>query len=151
VVNDAAAAEVPADAVQEGGDTPAARRGTFLDLALCLAGGLNDAGLATLFKTAALGLPVGSLQLLTKARTSAATCTLWAKVSLALTPSQECPVLSTIRTAWQDKDSGVQKKSYKVVAYLCESRPDFIRAHLQVCCYHVFNCNHQIGFWYIAA
>lgn len=32
----------------------------------------------------------------------------------------------------QDKDSGVQKKSYKVVAYLCESRPDFVRANLQV-------------------
>ena len=60
VVNDAAAPAVPADALQEGGDTPAARRGTFLDLALCLAGGLSDAGLATLFKTAALGLPVGS-------------------------------------------------------------------------------------------
>jgi hypothetical protein len=32
----------------------------------------------------------------------------------------------------QDKDSGVQKKSYKVVAYLCGSRPGFIRANLQV-------------------
>ena len=60
VVNDAAAAEAPADTVREGGDTPAARRGTFLDLALCLAGGLHDSGLATLFKTAALGLPVGA-------------------------------------------------------------------------------------------
>ena len=58
VVGDAAAAEAPADAVVEGGDTPPARRGTFLDLALCLAGGLQDAGLATLFKTAAIGLPV---------------------------------------------------------------------------------------------
>jgi hypothetical protein len=36
-------------------------------------------------------------------------------------------------SCWQDKDSGVQKKSYKVVAYLCESRPGFIRANLQVC------------------
>lgn len=35
--------------------------------------------------------------------------------------------------ALQDKDSGVQKKSYKVVAYLCGSRPSFIRANLQVC------------------
>lgn len=61
VVSDAAAAEAPADTVREGGDTPAARRGTFLDLALCLAGGLHDMGLATLFKTAALGLPVGAL------------------------------------------------------------------------------------------
>jgi hypothetical protein len=59
VVNDAAAAGAAADTVREGGDTPAARRGTFLDLALCLAGGLHDSGLATLFKTAALGLPVG--------------------------------------------------------------------------------------------
>ncbi len=58
VVNDAAADEAPADAVREGGDVPGARRGTFLDLALCLAGGLQDAGLSTLFKTAALGLPV---------------------------------------------------------------------------------------------
>lgn len=61
VVNDAAAAEAPADTVWEGGATPSARRGTFLDLALCLAGGLHDTGLATLFKTAALGLPVGAL------------------------------------------------------------------------------------------
>jgi hypothetical protein len=59
VVSDAAAAEAAADTVRGGGDTPAARRGTFLDLALCLAGGLHDSGLATLFKTAALGLPVG--------------------------------------------------------------------------------------------
>ena len=27
----------------------------------------------------------------------------------------------------------MQKKSYKVVAYLCGSRPGFIRANLQVC------------------
>ena len=32
----------------------------------------------------------------------------------------------------QDKDSGVQKKSYKVVAYLCESRTEFLEANLQV-------------------
>ncbi len=41
--------------------------------------------------------------------------------------SQICAVLTL-----QDKDNGVQKKSYKVVAYLCESRPEFVKAHLQV-------------------
>lgn len=41
----------------------------------------------------------------------------------------------------QEKDNGVQKKSYKVVAYLCESRPEFVKANLQVqcleCCFRV--------------
>lgn len=32
----------------------------------------------------------------------------------------------------QDKDASVQKKSYKVVAYLAEMRHDFMEAHLQV-------------------
>lgn len=43
-------------------------------------------------------------------------------------------MLSQIWAFWtlQDKDNGVQKKSYKVVAYLCESRPEFVKAHLQV-------------------
>lgn len=40
---------------------------------------------------------------------------------------------TVVCAALQDKDSGVQKKSYKVVAYLCGSRPSFIRANLQVC------------------
>lgn len=40
---------------------------------------------------------------------------------------------TVLHAALQDKDSGVQKKSYKVVAYLCGSRPSFIRANLQVC------------------
>ena len=58
VVHDAAQPEAPADAITEGGDTPSARRATFLDLSLCLAGGLGNAGLTTLFKTASLGLMV---------------------------------------------------------------------------------------------
>lgn len=39
------------------------RRGTFTDLALCLAGGLDDAALSSLFKTAAVGLQVNSRSL----------------------------------------------------------------------------------------
>lgn len=46
----------------EGGEDPEARRGTFTDLALCLAGGLADAKLSTLFKAASSGMGV-SLQM----------------------------------------------------------------------------------------
>lgn len=61
--------EAAADAMSEGkgggkgGAVTAAsseRRGTFTDLALCLAGGLDDAALSSLFKTAAVGLQVNS-------------------------------------------------------------------------------------------
>lgn len=31
----------------------------------------------------------------------------------------------------QEKDPAVQKKAYKVLAYVCEHRPDFLAAHFQ--------------------
>lgn len=31
----------------------------------------------------------------------------------------------------QEKEAAVQKKSYKVLAYLCEARPDFLQPHFQ--------------------
>ena len=40
----------------EGGDTDTERRCTFLELALALAGGLDAAGLQTLYKAAAPGM-----------------------------------------------------------------------------------------------
>ncbi len=63
VVNDAADGGMSTGGSTEGGDTPAARRGTFTDLALCLAGGLDAAALFSLFKTAAVGLKVRSRRL----------------------------------------------------------------------------------------
>lgn len=31
----------------------------------------------------------------------------------------------------QEREASVQKRSYKVLAYLCEARPDFLEAHFQ--------------------
>ncbi len=31
----------------------------------------------------------------------------------------------------QERDQAAQKKAYKLVAYICEHRPDFLRAHCQ--------------------
>ena len=57
MTEDAAAAEtLPADALQEGGSDPSARRCTFLDLALALAAGVDAGGAGTLFKAARAGL-----------------------------------------------------------------------------------------------
>lgn len=72
--------------VLEGGDSPQQRRATFLELALCLAGGLDDAGAGALFKAAG-------------------------------------PCLT-------EPDSAIQKKGYKLMAYLLEARQTFVAAHL---------------------
>lgn len=31
----------------------------------------------------------------------------------------------------QERDQAVQKKAYKLVAYICEQRPDFLKQHCQ--------------------
>lgn len=64
VVKDTAAEVPPPDMITEGGDTPAARRCTLLDLALCFAGGLPPSGLLTLFNAARAGLTVRSAPLM---------------------------------------------------------------------------------------
>ncbi|PRW60392.1 ARM repeat superfamily [Chlorella sorokiniana] len=87
VTQQAASGELGPGAVLEGGDTDTERRCAFLELSLSLAGGLDVAGLQTLYKAAAPGM--------------------------------------------QEKDAAVQKKSYKVLAYLCEARPDFLQPHFQ--------------------
>ena len=46
--------------ITEGGDTALARRCTFMDLALCVAGGLDTAGISTLYKAAMPALKVGA-------------------------------------------------------------------------------------------
>lgn len=74
--------------LMEGGSDPEARRGTFTELALCLAGGLEDSKLSILFKAASSGLG--------------------------------------------EKDSGVQKKSYKALAYLCDNRPEWMLLNVQL-------------------
>ena len=56
VVNEAAGSEMSGGDPSEGGGTSAERRGTFTDLALCLAPGLDAAALSTLFNTAVVGL-----------------------------------------------------------------------------------------------
>ena len=56
MTEDAAAETPPADALQEGGSDPSARRCTFLDLALALAAGVDAGGAGTLFKAARAGL-----------------------------------------------------------------------------------------------
>ncbi|DBA66455.1 TPA: hypothetical protein ACH3X2_002431 [Trebouxia sp. C0005] len=82
------AAGVPATGVaREGGDSPTARKCTYMELALCLAPGLDVNGVSILYKAA--------------------------KPSL------------------QERDQAAQKKAYKLVAYICEHRPDFLRAHCQ--------------------
>ena len=50
VVSDASSEVPPPDMIAEGGLDPAQRRCAFLELALCTASGLDDAGLATLMK-----------------------------------------------------------------------------------------------------
>lgn len=93
IIEDSSAMDVSTDAapsldtIQEGGLDPTQRRCSFLELALCCAPGLNDAGLLTLFKAGRSGL--------------------------------------------SHAEPSVQKKSYKVLAYLCEQRPMFIRDHLK--------------------
>ncbi|KAL0054199.1 hypothetical protein WJX82_005285 [Trebouxia sp. C0006] len=82
------AAGVPAIGVaREGGATPTARKCTYMELALCLAPGLDVNGVSILYKAA--------------------------KPSL------------------QERDQAAQKKAYKLVAYICEHRPDFLRTHCQ--------------------
>ena len=52
-------AEVPvADAVQEGGENPSERRCTFMELALCLAPGLDVSAVNVLYRAAAPALQV---------------------------------------------------------------------------------------------
>ncbi|KAL4855011.1 RRP12-like protein [Chlorella vulgaris] len=87
VTEQAQTGELGSGAVLEGGDTDGERRATFLELCLALAGGLDAAGLETLYKAAEPGT--------------------------------------------KEKDASVQKKCYKVLAYLCEQRPDFLQAHFQ--------------------
>jgi hypothetical protein len=49
VAQDAAAEVPPPDPILEGGSSPDERQASFLELALCLAGGLPDAALDPLF------------------------------------------------------------------------------------------------------
>lgn len=52
VTQDAAADVPPPDELKEGGDTASQRKATFMELALCLAAGLDVQGIATLYKAA---------------------------------------------------------------------------------------------------
>eukprot|EP00873_Tetraselmis_striata_P019446 jgi/Tetstr1/439710/TSEL_028129.t1 len=79
--------EFATSGVTEGGDTPTERRCTFMELALCVGGGLDTAGITTLYKAAIPGL--------------------------------------------KDKDSAVQKKAYKMLAYICEEHSAFTRDRAQ--------------------
>ncbi|KAK9818389.1 hypothetical protein WJX72_011834 [[Myrmecia] bisecta] len=83
VAEDEKAEVPPPDMVREGGDTPSARRCTFLELALCLAPGLDTSGIDVLYKAA--------------------------------------------KPCLQERDQAVQKKAYRVLAYICEQRPDFLQ------------------------
>jgi hypothetical protein len=87
VMEDARAEAPPPDMITDGGQDPVQRRGSFTELALCCAAGLDDAGLETLFKAARGGVT--------------------------------------------EREPSLQKKSYKVLAYICERRPAYLRAHLQ--------------------
>eukprot|EP00798_Chlamydomonas_sp_ICE-L_P031076 gene31076-6203_t len=86
IVDDASNEVPPPDMISEGGSDPVSRRCSFMELALCCSSGLDDVGLATLYKAAKPGL--------------------------------------------SDSEPAVQKKSYKVLAYICEQRPEFMCTHL---------------------
>ena len=58
VTQQAQTGELGPGAVLEGGDSDAERRCTFLELSLALAGGLDAAGLETLYKAAKPGILV---------------------------------------------------------------------------------------------
>ena len=60
VTADAAADLPPPDALKEGGDSASQRKCTFMELALCLAPGLNVAGIEILYKAIKPALQVGS-------------------------------------------------------------------------------------------
>lgn len=62
VVNEAGS-EMTGSSPSEGGATLVERRGTFTDLALCLAPGLDATALSTLFNTAVVGLQARSAML----------------------------------------------------------------------------------------
>ncbi|KAL3148459.1 hypothetical protein ABBQ38_013906 [Trebouxia sp. C0009 RCD-2024] len=82
------AAGVPAvGPAREGGDSSSARKCTFMELALCLAPGLDVNGISILYKSA--------------------------------------------KPALQERDQAVQKKAYKLIAYICHHRPDFLKANCQ--------------------
>lgn len=49
VARDAAAAVPPSDPISDGGNSPEEQQASFLELALCLAGGLPDSALDPLF------------------------------------------------------------------------------------------------------
>lgn len=87
VVEDSKAELPPPDMITDGGQDPGQRRNSFTELALCMAGGLDDTGLATLVKAAKGGVT--------------------------------------------EQEAAVQKKAYKVLAYVCERRPAYLRAHFQ--------------------
>lgn len=60
-VGEDAAAGVPASGVaREGGDTPTARKCTYMELALCLAPGLDVNGISILYKAAKPSLQVST-------------------------------------------------------------------------------------------
>ena len=115
VTQQAQTGELGPGAVLEGGDSDAERRCTFLELSLALAGGLDAAGLETLYKAAKPGILV---------RTSYSFPLVTSKSAGWLMITQMPS--SSARSSLQAKDASVQKKCYKVLAYICEQRSDFL-------------------------
>lgn len=87
VLNQLETGELGPDAVLQGGDNDVERQTTYMELALLLAGGLNENGLSVLWKMATNGS--------------------------------------------REAKSPVQKKSYKVLAYICEKRGSFVAANIE--------------------
>ncbi|WIA12282.1 hypothetical protein OEZ85_012341 [Tetradesmus obliquus] len=86
IARDAAAEVPPPDPILDGGGSPEERQASFLELALCLAGGLPDAALDPLFAACRQHVLGGS--------------------------------------------SLLQKRCYRVLAYLAAARPQWLQAHL---------------------
>ena len=76
VTQQAQTGELGPGAVLEGGDTDSERRSTFLELSLALAGGLDAAGLETLYKAAKPGIQAshGGLHLPCALRNGSGVC-----------------------------------------------------------------------------
>ena len=74
VTQQAQTGELGPDAVVEGGDTDTERRSNFLELSLALAGGLDAAGLETLYKAAKPGIQASHLVTASQSSAWSATC-----------------------------------------------------------------------------
>lgn len=123
IQKDAVAEVPPPDMITDGGQDPTQRSCAFLELALCSASGLDDTGLTTLVKVG------DELHRTTGQSMDIVFANLFLSPHFVVNahpfPHQQAALPSMTST-----EPALQKKAYKVLAYLCQHRPSYLRSHL---------------------